>query len=141
VIIIIAADAQKYFALTNVAMTRAAHDEHKADLQAQHDEELLIQATIEYDKNETKIAKYLTEQVSDEAKNNIVFYTNKNTFSLTPKYYDVLYSNYNNSTQEVQYNIDRAELSDGYSRQAIIITSFLAMTIVIFSELTRKKEK
>lgn len=61
-------------------------------------------------------------------------------FSLTPKYYDVLYSDYFNSVQAEHEYLDRAEPSDEYSRLSIIVTSLLTATIVIFSELSRKKE-
>jgi hypothetical protein len=71
----------------------------------------------------------------------MVFDKQSNMFSLTPKYYDVLYSDYFNSVQEEHDYLDRAELSDEYSRASIIATSLLTATVVIFSELTRKKEK
>jgi hypothetical protein len=82
----------------------------------------------------------LASQVSQEAKDNIVFDNQSNMFSLTPKYYEVLYSDYFNSVQEEHDYLERAELSDEYSRDSIIVTSLLTATVVIFSELTRKKE-
>jgi hypothetical protein len=49
-----AAEAEKCYHLTNAALTTAAPFEHQADLQERHDEELLIQATIEYQENKTR---------------------------------------------------------------------------------------
>lgn len=135
-----AAEAEKYYHLSDAALTTAVHFEHQADLQAREDEELLIQATIEYGKNETLIGDILVSQVSQDAKKNIVFDEQNNTFSLTPKYYDVMYSEYLNTTKTEQDYLERAELSDEYSRQSIIATSLLTATIVILSELTRRKE-
>lgn len=135
-----AAEAEKYYHLSDSALTTAVHFEHQADLQAREDEELLIQATIEYGKNETLIGDILVSQVSQDAKNNVVFDEQNNTFSLTPKYYDVMYSEYLNTTKTEQDYLERAELSDEYSRQSIIATSLLTATIVILSELTRRKE-
>jgi hypothetical protein len=136
-----AAEAEKYYHLSNAALTNAVSYEHQADIQARHDEELLIQATIEYRKNETKVGDLLASQVSEQAKNNIVFDRQTSTFSLTDKYYDDMYSNQKNSAKAEHDYLDRAELSDEYSRLSIIATSLLTATIVIFSELTRKKEK
>jgi hypothetical protein len=82
----------------------------------------------------------LASQVSQEAKNNMVFDKQSNTLSLTPMYYDVIYLDYFNSTQAEHDYLDHAELSDEYSRQSIIATSLLTATVVIFSELTRRKE-
>jgi hypothetical protein len=70
---------------------------------------------------------------------NRVFDNQSNMFSLTPKYYDVLYSDYFNSVQAEHDYLDRAELSDEYSRLSIIATALLTATVVIFSELSRKK--
>jgi hypothetical protein len=125
-----AAEAEKYYHLTNAALTTAVRFEHQADLQERHDEELLIQATIEYQENKTRSGDLLASQVSQEAKDNRVFDNQSNMFSLTPKYYDFLYSD---------YYLDRAELSDEYSRLSIIATALLTATVVIFSELSRKK--
>ena len=136
-----AAEAEKYYHLTNAALTTAVRYEHQADLQERHDEELLIQATIEYHENKTRSGDLLASQISQEAKDNMVFDKQSNMFSLTPKYYDVLYSDYFNSVQEEHDYLDRAELADEYSRASIIATSLLTATVVIFSELTRKKEK
>jgi hypothetical protein len=136
-----AAEAEKYYHLSNAALTNAVSFEHQADIQARHDEELLIQATIEYRKNETQVGDLLISQVSQQAKNNIMFDKQTGTFSLTDKYYDDTYSNQTNSTKAEHDYLDRAELSDEYSRLSIIATSLLTATIVIFSELTRKKEK
>ena len=135
-----AAEAEKYYHLTNAALTTAVCFEHQADLQERNDEELLIQATIEYQENKTQSGDLLASQVSQEAKDNIVFDNQSNMFSLTPKYYEVLYSDYFNSVQEEHDSLERAELSDEYSRDSIIVTSLLTATVVIFSELTRKKE-
>ena len=134
-----AAEAEKYYHLTNAALTTAVRFEHQADLQERHDEELLIQATIEYQENKTRSGDLLASQVSQEAKDNRVFDKQSNRFSLTPKYYDVLYSDYFNSVQAEHDYLDRAELSDEYSRLSIIATSLLTATVVIFSELSRKK--
>jgi len=38
------------------------------------------------------------------------------------------------------YYLERAEVPDEYSRLFIIVTSLLTGAVVIFSELTRKKE-
>jgi hypothetical protein len=127
-----AAEAEKYYHLTNAALTTAVRFEHQADLQERHDEELLLQATIEYQENKTRSGDLLASQVSQEAKDS-------NMFSLTPKYYDVLYSDYFNSVQAEHDYLDRAELSDEYSRLSIIATALLTATVVIFSELSRKK--
>ncbi|MFL6523900.1 MAG: hypothetical protein ACJ71B_10535 [Nitrososphaera sp.] len=135
-----AAEAEKYYHLSNAALITAVSFEHQADLQERNDEELLIQATIEYQENKTQTGDLLAGQVSQEAKDNMVFDNQSNMFSLTPKYYDVLYSDYFNSVDTEQDYIDHAELSDEYSRLSIISTSLLAATVVIFSELTRKKE-
>ena len=70
----------------------------------------------------------------------MVFDKQSNMFSLTPNYYDVLYSDYFNSVREEHDYLDRAELSDEYSRLSIIMTSLLTASVVIFSELSRKKE-
>jgi hypothetical protein len=134
-----AAEAEKYYHLTNAALTTAVRFEHQADLQERHDEELLIQATIEYQENKTRSGDLLASQVSQEAKDNRVFDKQSNRFSLTPKYYDVLYLDYFNSVQAEHDYLDRAELSDEYSRLSIIATSLLTATVVIFSELSRKK--
>ncbi len=81
-----AAEAEKYYHLTNAAFTTAVRYEHQDDLQARHDEELLVQATTEYHNNETQIGDFVASQVSQEAKDNMVFDKQSNTFSLTPKY-------------------------------------------------------
>jgi hypothetical protein len=135
-----AAEAEKYYHLSDAALTTAVHFEHQADLQAREDEELLIQATIEYRKNETRIGDLLASQVSQEAKNNIIFDKQNNTLSLMPKYYDAMYSDFLNTTKTEQKYLETAELSNEYSRQFIIATSLLTATIVILSELTRRKE-
>jgi hypothetical protein len=135
-----AAEAEKYYHLTNAALTTAVRFEHQADLQERYDEEILVQATIEYQENKTQIGDLLANQVSQEAKDNMVFDNQSNMFSLTPKYYDVLYSDYFNSVNAEHEYLDRAELSDEYSRLSIIVTSLLTATIVIFSELSRRKE-
>src|SRR5829696_2411609 len=134
-----AAEAEKYYHLTNAALTTAVRFEHQADLQERHDEELLIQATIEYQENKTRSGDLLASQVSQEAMDNRVFDNQSNMFSLTPKYYDVLYSDYFNSVQAEHDYLDRSELSDEYSRLSIRATSLLAATVVIFSELSKKK--
>ena len=136
-----AAEAEKYYHLTNAALTTAVRFEHQADLQERNDEELLIQATIEYHENKTRSGDLLASQVSQEAKDNMVFDNQSNLFSLTPKYYDLLYSDYLNSVQTEHDYLDRAELSDEYSRASIIVTSLITATVVIFSELSRKKER
>jgi hypothetical protein len=110
-----AAEAEKYYHLTNAALTTAVRFEHQADLQERHDEELLIQATIEYQENKTRSGDLLASQVSQEAKDNRVFDNQSNMFSLTPQYYDVLYSDYFNSVQAEHDYLDRAKLSDEYS--------------------------
>lgn len=79
-----AAEAEKYYHLTNAALTTAVRFEHQADLQERHDEELLIQATIEYQENKTRSGDLLASQVSQEAKDNRVFDRQSNMFSLTP---------------------------------------------------------
>lgn len=135
-----AAEAEKFYHLTDTALTTAVRFEHQADLQERNDEELLVQATIEYQENKTQIGDLLANQVSQEAKHNMLFDKQSHTFSLTPKYYDVLYSDYFNSVKAEHEYLDHAELSDGYSRLSIIVTSLLTATIVIFSELSRKKE-
>ena len=68
-----AAEAEKYYHLTNAALTTAVRYEHQDDLQARHDEELLVQATTEYHNNETQIGDFVASQVSQEAKDNMVF--------------------------------------------------------------------
>ena len=135
-----AAEAEKFYHLTDAALTTAVRFEHQADLQERNDEELLVQATIEYQENKTRIGDLLAAQVSQEAKDNMVFDKQSKMFSLTPNYYDVLYSDYFNSVKTEHDYFDRAELSDGYSRLSIILTSLLTATIVIFSELSRRKE-
>src|ERR671933_576118 len=107
-----AAEAEKYYHLTNAALTTEVRYEHQADLQARHDEELLIQATSEYQQNKTRIGDIIASEVSQEAKDNMVFDKHNNTFSLTPKYYDVLYSDYFNSTKAESDHLDRAEKAD-----------------------------
>ncbi|MDQ3908846.1 MAG: hypothetical protein M3232_00375 [Thermoproteota archaeon] len=134
-----AAEAEKYYHLTTAALTTAVRYEHQADLQARHDEELLIQATTEFQNNKTRIGDFVASQVSQEAKDNMVFDKQSNTFSLTPKYYDVLYSGYSNSTKAERDHLDRAEKADEYSRQSIIVTALLTAAVVVISELTRKK--
>jgi hypothetical protein len=135
-----ATEAEKYYHLTNNAVTTAARFEHQADLQERNDEELLVQATIEYQENKTRIAYLLAAQVSQEAKDNMHFNNQSHTFSLMPKYYDVLYSDYFNSVKAEHEYLDRAELSDRYSILSLVLTSLLTATVVIFSELSRKKE-
>jgi hypothetical protein len=68
-----AAKAEKYYHLTNAALTTAVRLEHRADLQERHDEELLIQTTIEYQENKTRICDLLASQGSQEAKDSILF--------------------------------------------------------------------
>lgn len=135
-----AAEAEKYYALTNSAVTKAAKYEHQADLQARQDEELLVQATIEYHRNETKIGDFLISQVSETAKQDLKIDKINIAYSLAPKYYDDLYSTYEGSIQEEHDYLTQAEHSDEYSRLSIIATSLLTAGIVIFSEFTRKKE-
>jgi len=135
-----AAEAQKYYALTNAELTSTLRYEHLADEQARKDEELLIQATIEYRKNETRIGDFLASEVSQEAKDYIVFNDQNSTFSLAPGYYDKLFADFSHSEQMDHYYLERAEVADEYSRLFIIVTSLLTGAVVIFSELTRKKE-
>jgi hypothetical protein len=135
-----AAEAEKYYHLTDAALTTAVRFEHQADLQERNDEGLLIQATIEYQENRTRVAELLASQVSQEAKDNMIFDNQSKIFSLTPTYYDNLYSDYFKSVQSEHDYLDRAELSDEYSRLSIIGTSLLTATVVIFSELSRRKE-
>ncbi|MDQ3836028.1 MAG: hypothetical protein M3270_03735 [Thermoproteota archaeon] len=135
-----AAEAEKYYHLTNAALTTEVRYEHQGDLKARHDEELLIQATSEYHNNETEIGDFVAAQVSQEAKDNMVFDKESNTFSLTPKYYEAIYSEYFNSMQSEHDYLDHAEKADEYSRQFIIGTAALTAGVVILSELTRKKE-
>ena len=135
-----AAEAEKYYHLTNAALTTAARFEHQADLQERHDEEILIQATIEYQENKTQIGELWASQVSQEARDNMLFDNQSNMFSLTSKYYDVLYSDYFNCVKAEHDYVGRAELSEGYSMVSLIATSFLTATEAIFSELSRKKE-
>ncbi len=135
-----AAEAEKYYHLTDTALTTAVSFEHKADLQERNDEELLIQATIEYQENKTRTGDLLVSQTSQEAKDNMLFDERSHMFSLKPKYYDVLYSDYFGSVKAEHDYLDRAKLSDEYSRLSIIATSLLTATVVIFSELLRRKE-
>ncbi|MFL6478317.1 MAG: hypothetical protein ACJ707_05810 [Nitrososphaera sp.] len=135
-----AAEAEKYYHLTNSALTTEVRYEHQGDLKARHDEELLIQATSEYYNNETQIGDFVAAQVSQEAKENMVFDKQSNTFSLTPKYYEVIYTDYFNSMQAEHDYLDHAEKADEYSRQFIIATAVVTAGVVILSELTRKKE-
>jgi serine protease inhibitor ecotin len=80
-----AAEAKKNYHLSNAALTTTAvRYEHQADLQARHDEELLIQATTQYHNNKTQIGDFVASQVSQEAEDNMVF--DKQYISLTPKY-------------------------------------------------------
>jgi hypothetical protein len=55
--------------------------------------------------------------------------------------YDVIYVEYFNSVQAEHDYLDRAEISDEYSRLSIIMTSLITAIVVIFSELSREKEK
>ena len=135
-----AAEAQKYFALTNAAVTKAVKYEHQADLQARQDEEILIQATIEYHKNETRVGDFLISQVSDTARQDMRIDKENKAYSLSQKYYDDMYSNYQGAIEEEHGNLTKAELSDGYTKMAIIAASLLTAGIVIFSEFTRKPE-
>ena len=135
-----AAEAGKYFALTNAAVTKAVKYEHQADLQAREDEELLIQATIAYHKNDTRIGDFLVGLVSDTAKKDMSIDKANTSYSLPTEYYDDVYSNYEISSMEEHNYLDRAEQSDEYSRLSIIATSILTAGIVIFSEFTRRKE-
>lgn len=135
-----AADAGKYYALTNAAVTKAVRHEHKADLAARQDEELLVQATTEYLRNETRIGDFLLSHISEAAKQNMKVDKANVAFSLTPSYYDNLYSMYDKSVEEEHDYLERAEVSDEYSRLSIIAASALTAAVVIFSEFTRKKE-
>jgi hypothetical protein len=135
-----ATEAEKFYHLTNTAVTTAARFEHQADLQERNDEELLVQATIEFQENKTRIGDLLAAQVSQEAKDNMVFDNQSNMFSLTPKYYDVLYSDYFNSVKAEHEYLDSAEISDRYSILSLVLTSLLTATVVVYSELSRKKE-
>ena len=135
-----AADAQKYFALTNASVTKAVRYEHQADLQAPQDEELLIQATVEYHRNETKVGDFLVTQASEAARQNMNLDKRNIAFSLTPEYYDSIYSKYDKSVEEEHNYLGKAELSDEYSRLSIISASALTAAVVIFSEFTRRKE-
>jgi menaquinone-dependent protoporphyrinogen IX oxidase len=134
-----AAEAQKFFALGNTAVTKAVKNEHQADLQVLHDEELLIQATIEYHKNETRIGDFLVGQVSDIAKRDMSLDSTNLSYSLPQKYYDDMYSGYESAIEEEHDYLARAELSDEYTKMAIISASLLTAGIVIFSEFTRKE--
>jgi hypothetical protein len=136
-----AADAEKYYHLSNAALTTSVRNEHQADLQARHDEELIIQTTSEYNENKTGIGDFVISQLSQEAKDNMAFDRQSNTFSLTRRYYDIIYSDYLNSTRAEHDYLDRAEKSDEYSRQSIIATALLTAAVVILSELTRKKKE
>jgi hypothetical protein len=80
-----AAEAQKNFALSNAAVTKAVNYEHQADLQAIHDEELLMQATIEYHRNETRIGDFLVSQISDLAKQDMSVDIAKPLVFITPE--------------------------------------------------------
>jgi hypothetical protein len=135
-----AAEAEKYYALTNGSVTKAVRYEHQADLQVRRDEELLMQATIEYHRNETRVGDFLVSQLSEAAKGNMIIDRANINYSLMPSYYDKLYSSYAGSTVEEHDYLNRAELSDEYSRLSIIGASLLTAGVVIFSELTRKKE-
>ena len=135
-----AAEAQKYFALSNAAVTKAVKYEHQADLQARHDEQLLMQATIEYHRNETRIGDFLVGQVSDMAKQDMSIDTANLSYSLPQKYYDDIYSDYEIATGEEHDHLAKAEISDEYTKMSIIATSLLTAGIVIFSEFTRKQE-
>ncbi|MDQ3848004.1 MAG: hypothetical protein M3261_03515, partial [Thermoproteota archaeon] len=75
-----AAEAEKYYHLTNAALTTEARHLHQGDLKARHDEELLIQATSEYHNNETELGDFIAAQVSQEAKDNMAFDNQSNTF-------------------------------------------------------------
>jgi uncharacterized protein (DUF1778 family) len=103
-----AEEAEKNYHLSNAAQTTAVRYEHQADLQARHDEELLIQATTEYHNNKTQIGDFVASQVYQEAKDNMVFDKQSNIFSLTPTYYNVLYSDYSSSTRAEHDYLDRA---------------------------------
>jgi hypothetical protein len=70
----------------------------------------------------------------------MLFDNQSNMFSLTSKYYDVLYSDYFNCVKAEHDYVGRAELSDGYSMVSLIATSFLTATEAIFSELSGRKE-
>ena len=135
-----AADAQKYFALTNASVTKAVRYEHQADLEALQDEELLIQATVEYHRNETKVGDFLVTQASEAARQNMNLDKRNIAFSLTPDYYDSINSMYDKSVEEEHNYLEKAELSDEYSRLSIISASALTAAVVIFSEFTRRKE-
>jgi hypothetical protein len=135
-----ATEAEKFYHLTNTAVTTAARFEHQADLQERNDEELLVQATIEYQENKTRIGNLLAAQVSQEAKDNTLFDNQSHTFSLTSKYYGVLYSDYFNSVKAEHQYLDSAEISDRYSILSLVLTSLLTATVVVYSELSRKKE-
>jgi len=135
-----AAEAQKYYALTNAELTTTLRYERLADEQARQDEELLIQATIEYHRNETRIGDFLVSEVSQEAKDYVVFNEQNNTFVLAPGYYEKLFENYSHSEQADHDYLEHAEMSDQYSKSFIILTSVLTGAVVIFSELSRKRE-
>ena len=135
-----AAEAQKYFALTNGAVTKATRYEHQADLQALHDEELLMQATIAYHRNETRIGDFLVTQISDTARQDMNIDKVNVSYSLPQKYYDDMYSNYEAAIQEEHDYLTRAEFSDESTKISIITTSLLTAGIVIFSEFTRKEQ-
>jgi len=135
-----AAEAQKYFALGNTAVTKAAKYEHQADLQTRHDEELIIQATIEYHRNETRVGDFLLSQLSETAKENITIDKANLSYSLPQRYYDHMYSDYENSIGDEHNYLVQAEQSDEFTKMAIIATSILTAGVVVFSEFTRKTE-
>ena len=134
------AEAQKNYSLTNTELTKALRYERLADEQARRDEDLLIQATIEHFKNETRVSQFLVGQISDEAMNHMLFDKQNNTFSLASGYYDNLYENSTNSEQTAHDYLEHADLSDEYSRGFIVLTSVFTAAVVIFSEVTRRKE-
>jgi hypothetical protein len=132
------AEAQKNYSLTNAELTKALRYERSADEQARKDEDLLIQATIEHIKNETRVSEFLIGQISKVAMSHMLFDRQKNTFSLASGYYDNLYENSTNSEQIAHDYLEHADLSDEYSRGFIVLTSLFTAAVVIFSEVKKK---
>ena len=136
-----AAEAQKDYSLHSADLITAQRLELQADDEERQDEMLINLAKLESYKNDTRVAHQLLSSLSQNAKDYMYIDGNNiSSISLTPKYYDSVLSDYVNSNQVEHHHLDLATQADEYSRTFIILTSVLSAGVVIFSELSRRKE-
>jgi len=113
------APAAKYYHLTNTTLRTAKSSfEHQADLNGRQDEELLLDAASQYHINETQIVDFVVGLPTQEDKDIIEFNRQSSTFSLTPTYYEFIYSDYFNPTQAEHIYLDHVGRAGAYSHNS-----------------------